>query len=55
MESTNIEIKAIDDEGVDEIFGGLVTALAPQEESMFVTYVLSDIRDAHDVEITAIE
>lgn len=55
LESTNIEIKAIDDEGVDEIFGGLVTALAPQEESMFVTYVLSDIRDAHDVEIIAIE
>lgn len=55
LEATNVELKAIDENGVDEIFGGLITALAPQEESIFVTYVLSDIRDIKDIEITAIE
>lgn len=56
LEPTNIEIRVLNENGeVEEIFGGIVTTLIPEEESVFTTYVLADITDAHDLEFCAVE
>ncbi len=55
LPSTNVEIKSITSSGENEIFGGIITALAPNESEEFVTYVLSDIRNAEDLIITEIK
>ena len=55
LPSTNVEIKSITSSGENEIFGGIITALAPHENNAFATYVLSDIRNAEDLIITEIK
>ncbi len=55
LPSTNVEIKSITSSGENEIFGGIITALAPHENNAFETYVLSDIRNAEDLIITEIK
>ena len=56
IESQNIRVKTIDENGeVAEVFGGLMTTLAPKEPNQFITRVLTDITDASDVEFEVIE
>lgn len=55
LSSTNVDIKAIKANGENEIFGGIITALAPHERNTFETYVVSDVRDAKDIIITEIK
>lgn len=52
LKPQDVTIKIIDDSGgVDEVFAGILTELAPYEPNRFKTQVLSDITDAIDVEI----
>lgn len=53
IKSTNAEIRVLNENGeVMEIFGGMITSLAPQEPSTFTTYVLKDITNAYDIEFS---
>lgn len=56
VSATNLRIKVLDENGVvDEIFGGGITDLLPNEENSFKAIVLTDITDAADIEFEIID
>ena len=53
---TSVSIRVINESGdTGKVFGAIIPELIWYEESQFVTYVWSDITDAHDIEINVEE
>lgn len=56
LPSTSVSIRVLNESGdTGKVFGAIIPELIWFEESQFVTYVWSDITDAHDIEISEVK